>query len=122
MPRNKLFSVTIKDCRVETFTCSGNGGQHRNSTQSGVRITHLSSGATGWACDEREQLRNKRLAWSRMANDHKFILWAKLEAQRIMGRMSPEELVEQQMAEENLKVEIKDENGRWIATSVWELT
>ena len=35
-----LFSVTIKDCDVDTFRCPGNGGQKVNKTECGVRITH----------------------------------------------------------------------------------
>jgi len=39
--KHLLFSVTIKDCKVETFSVSGAGGQRRDKKQTGVRITHL---------------------------------------------------------------------------------
>jgi len=39
-----LFSLTKKDFKVETFRGSGAGGQHRNKTDSAVRIKHPASG------------------------------------------------------------------------------
>ncbi len=35
-----LFSVTMSDCDMTTFTVSGAGGQRRDKCQTGVRITH----------------------------------------------------------------------------------
>lgn len=35
-----LFSVTMSDCDMSTFTVSGPGGQHRDKAKTGVRITH----------------------------------------------------------------------------------
>jgi protein subunit release factor B len=35
-----LFSVTMNDCDMQTFTVSGAGGQHRDKAKTGVRITH----------------------------------------------------------------------------------
>lgn len=35
-----LFSVTIKDCEVQTFRSGGKGGQNVNKVESGVRIIH----------------------------------------------------------------------------------
>lgn len=35
-----LFSVTIKDCDVETMTHGGKGGQHANRNRTAVRVTH----------------------------------------------------------------------------------
>lgn len=64
-----MFSVTVKDCEVQTFRCGGKGGQNQNKRDTGVRIIHHPSGARGEARDERSQLQNKRLAFKRMA-DH----------------------------------------------------
>ena len=44
--KHKLFSVTLDDCRVDTFCSGGKGGQHQNATKSGVRITHLAADVT----------------------------------------------------------------------------
>lgn len=67
--RTLLFSVTLKDCEVQTFRSGGKGGQNQNKRDTGVRIIHRASGARGEARDERSQLQNKRLAFKRMA-DH----------------------------------------------------
>lgn len=63
-----MFSVTLKDCEVQTFRSGGKGGQNQNKRDTGVRIIHHPSGARGEARDERSQLQNKRLAFVRMAN------------------------------------------------------
>jgi protein subunit release factor B len=69
MTRQLMFSVTLKDCEVQTFRSGGKGGQNQNKRDTGVRIIHHPSGARGEARDERSQLQNKRLAFKRMA-DH----------------------------------------------------
>lgn len=70
--REKILSVTLKDCRVDTFRAGGKGGQNQNKRETGVRITHPPSGAVGQARDERSQVQNKRLAFRRMAQSDKF--------------------------------------------------
>jgi hypothetical protein len=35
-----LFSVTIKDCEVQTFTVKGPGGGGKDTSQTGVRVIH----------------------------------------------------------------------------------
>lgn len=73
--RELVFSVTLADCVVQTFRCSGNGGQNVNTRDTGVRIVHRASRAVGQSCDERSQLQNKRLAFRRMAGSKLFQAW-----------------------------------------------
>lgn len=54
-------------CKCETFRGSGPGGQHRNTTDSAVRLTLLAHPEIGgYACDERSQHRNRHLALGRL--------------------------------------------------------
>lgn len=72
MSREKILSVTLKDCRVDYFRAGGKGGQKQNKTNSGVRVVHPPSGASGEGRDQRSQLANKRAAFRRMAESEKF--------------------------------------------------
>ncbi len=56
----------LAECRVETFRSGGPGGQHQNTTESGVRLVHLPTGIRASARDERSQHRNRALALRRL--------------------------------------------------------
>lgn len=53
-------------CRVDTFRAGGKGGQHQNTTESGVRLTHEPTGVVVEARDERSQHRNREIALERL--------------------------------------------------------
>ncbi len=53
-------------CRVERFRVSGPGGQHRNKTDSAVRLTHEPSGVVGFASERRSQHQNRLVALARL--------------------------------------------------------
>ena len=117
-----LFSVTADDCEWMYFSAGGKGGQHQQKTASACRCRHKESGAEGISRDHREQRRNKIEAFKRMANSEKFQLWLKLETSRRLESAEEKKLREQQieisvekvMSPENLKIEMKDENGKWV--------
>jgi protein subunit release factor B len=98
---------------VDTFRAGGKGGQHQNKTETGVRVVHAPSGAIGEARDTRSQLENKRSAFRRMAESKAFRLWARMEAARLSGQKSVDELVDEAMEPRNLRIEVRDDEGKW---------
>ena len=113
-PRHPVLTVTIKDCRVDTFRAGGKGGQHQNKTESGVRVTHDPSGAVGEARNHRSQLINKREAFRRMAESSAFQQWIRRQVHVTTETRTIEERVDAQMAPEHLRIEVQDAHGRWI--------
>lgn len=107
------FSVTIRDCEVQTFRSGGKGGQHQNTTDTGVRIIHRPSGAAAESRETRSQTENKHRAFRRLAEHPKFRVWLNREIWIRQGLPSPEEQAEQAMAPVNLRVEGKT-NGKWV--------
>lgn len=113
MSKEKIFSVTAADCDFQFFTAGGKGGQHQNKTASACRCVHKASGAVGECREHREQGRNKKEAFRRMAETKEFKTWLDLEVKKQLGQLK---VIEQEVERElkRVKVEVRDKNGRWI--------
>lgn len=116
--KEKIFSVTLKDCDVQTKRGSGKGGQNRNKRDTAVRIVHRESGAVGESQEERSQLQNKQTAFRRMTQTSKFQAWLRRKlGQDALIRAE----VERAMWPVNIKTEVQ-EDGKWVEKSDKDLS
>ena len=71
MPRVDYLIVSddalISQCEVDRYRASGPGGQHRNKTESCVRVTHRATRIARVGTEHRSQYRNRELALERLA-------------------------------------------------------
>jgi|SRR5580692_1804698 peptide chain release factor 2 len=101
-----LFSLTKKDFEVQTFCTGGNGGQHRNAKQNGVRIIHTASGARAEHRDGRDQVRNKIEAFKKLMEMPDFLRWHRMEVAKRLGHLKEiDARIDSMMSPENLLVE-----------------
>ena len=59
-------AALLLECDEDFFIASGPGGQHRNKTESGVRLAHRPTGVTVTATERRSQSQNRGAALERL--------------------------------------------------------
>jgi len=113
MGRELLFSITKKNFKIDYFSGTGKGGQHRNKNQNCVRIHHIDSGAIATGQSSKERQSNLKEALINLSKTPKFKVWHTIKAAELLSGKTIEQEVEEAMKPENLKIEIK-ENGVWV--------
>lgn len=108
--RKPVLTAHRDQFEIQTFTAGGPGGQHQNRSQTGVRLIHRPSGARGESREHRSQAQNKRAALERLAATPHFQYWVR---ESLREGPSVEERVEKQMAEKNIRTEIRVD-GKWV--------
>ncbi len=109
-----LFSITKKDFSINYYSGTGAGGQHRNKHQNCVRLKHMDSGATVTGQSSRSRQQNLREALNNLVSHVRFKLWHTRKVNEILTGKTVAETVDELMCEENIKVEIANDEGRWV--------
>ena len=118
MEKKLFFSLSKAhgDFVITPYRGSGKGGQKRNKTFSGCRVTHPATGLFVECEEERHFEVNKRRAFERLCNKPEFVKWLNLEIARREGKLRGiEERVEREL--QNIRVDVKDAMGRWVPES-----
>ena len=114
MENKTVFKLTKKDFEVTWFSGTGPGGQSRNKNAKCCRIKHIATGIIKTGQSHKERKSNQKEAFEAIAKDPRFLSWVNLRLSEIEKGKTIEEEVDEMMKEENLKIEVKNKEGKWI--------
>lgn len=112
-----LFSITKKDFKIDYFSGTGAGGQHRNKHQNCVRIQHIESGAIATGQSSRSRKANMKEAFNGIVEHPKFKIWHSRRIRESLTNETIEEIVVKQIETKNLRIEEKIDNKWEILTN-----
>lgn len=113
MSKELLFSLTKKDFKIEYFSGTGAGGQHRNKHKNCVRLFHTESNTRVTGQSSKERQSNLKEAFKNLTNHINFKLWHNQKVNEIIAGKTLEQKVDEMMDANNLKVEGRNEAGNW---------
>lgn len=120
--RELLFKVTSKDFDEKHIRGSGPGGQHRNKTSTGIRLTHRASGATAEATEHKSQEQNRREAWRRIRETPEWKRWFRDMVAATSGRPTAAQRLDEAMKPSNITTQVLDDKSRWVTVDPKELS
>lgn len=107
-----IFTLTKKDFEITWFSGSGAGGQHRNKHQNCCRIKHIATGILSTGQSQRDRQSNVREAFDGIKRNKLFLSWCSLRCYEIEQGKSIEQIVDEWMTSDNLRVECMLD-GEW---------
>ncbi|GAB7026473.1 peptide chain release factor-like protein [Geotalea toluenoxydans] len=100
------IEIREADIKVEFYRASGPGGQHRNTTDSAVRIRHLPTGIVVQASESRSQWQNRELAMSRL---QQALIKRERKTKKRIATKTPKKAKERRLSEKKIVSQRKKE-------------
>lgn len=88
MNKELIWSASKKDFKIDWFSGTGSGGQHRNKHQNCCRITHIESGIVAVGQDHKDRPTNQKAAFNQLAK--KLIEYYELDKPKVHAETSNE--------------------------------
>jgi protein subunit release factor B len=107
------FSVTKDDFEITWFSGKGGGGQHRNRHKNCCRLKHKATNIVATGQSHKERKANQKEAFEKIANNPFFRAYCEEQLKQLEGKLSAKDWVEEQMKEENIQIQRRNQNGRW---------